>query len=87
MRRWREHGGFDHNAQALRTVMRIECPYPEHDGLNLTWELLEGLAKHNGPVDRAELGAGGARRSVPARAWHLALARGAGRGGGGRHRL
>jgi dGTPase len=44
------HGGFDHNAQALRTVMRIECPYPEHDGLNLTWDLLEGLAKHNGPA-------------------------------------
>lgn len=44
------HGGFDHNAQALRTVMRIECPYPEHDGLNLSWDLLEGLAKHNGPV-------------------------------------
>lgn len=45
-----QHGGFCHNAQALRTVMRIECPYPEHDGLNLTWDLLEGLAKHNGPV-------------------------------------
>ncbi len=44
------HGGFCHNAQALRTVMRIECPYPGHDGLNLTWDLLEGLAKHNGPV-------------------------------------
>ncbi len=44
------HGGFCHNAQTLRTVMRIECPYPEHDGLNLTWDLLEGLAKHNGPV-------------------------------------
>jgi len=44
------YGGFDHNAQALRTVMRIECPYPQHDGLNLTWDLLEGLAKHNGPV-------------------------------------
>jgi len=44
------HGGFCHNAQALRTVMRIECPYPEHDGLNLTWDLLEGLAKHNGPI-------------------------------------
>ncbi|MFO6445624.1 deoxyguanosinetriphosphate triphosphohydrolase [Erythrobacter sp. NE805] len=44
------HGGFCHNAQALRTVMRIECPYPEHDGLDLTWDLLEGLAKHNGPV-------------------------------------
>lgn len=44
------HGGFCHNAQALRTMMRIESPYPEHDGLNLTWDLLEGLAKHNGPI-------------------------------------
>lgn len=44
------HGGFCHNAQALRTVMRLDSPYPEHDGLNLTWDLLEGLAKHNGPV-------------------------------------
>ncbi|MEO1488020.1 MAG: deoxyguanosinetriphosphate triphosphohydrolase [Pseudomonadota bacterium] len=45
------HGGFCHNAQALRTVMRIESPYPLHDGLNLTWDLLEGLAKHNGPIE------------------------------------
>ncbi|HMP55896.1 MAG TPA: dNTP triphosphohydrolase, partial [Novosphingobium sp.] len=45
-------GGFDHNAQCLRTVMRLESPYCEHDGLNLTWEMLEGLAKHNGPVAR-----------------------------------
>ncbi|RXZ66360.1 deoxyguanosinetriphosphate triphosphohydrolase [Pelagerythrobacter rhizovicinus] len=45
-----EQGGFDHNAQALRVLMRLESPYCEHDGLNLTWELLEGLAKHNGPV-------------------------------------
>lgn len=44
------HGGFDHNAQVLRTLMRIESPYCEHDGLNLSWEVLEGLAKHNGPV-------------------------------------
>ncbi len=44
------HGGFCHNAQTLRTVMRLESPYPQHDGLNLTWDLLEGLAKHNGPV-------------------------------------
>jgi len=44
------HGGFDHNAQALRTVMRLESPYPGHEGLNLTWDLLEGLAKHNGPI-------------------------------------
>ncbi len=44
-------GGFCHNAQTLRTVMRLESPYPFHDGLNLTWDLLEGLAKHNGPVN------------------------------------
>lgn len=44
------HGGFCHNAQTLRTVMRLESPYPTHEGLNLTWDLLEGLAKHNGPI-------------------------------------
>ncbi|MFM5953838.1 MAG: deoxyguanosinetriphosphate triphosphohydrolase [Novosphingobium sp.] len=43
-------GGFDHNAQCLRVLMRLESPYCEHEGLNLSWELLEGLAKHNGPV-------------------------------------
>lgn len=46
-------GGFDHNAQTLRTLMRLESPYPAHDGLNLSWEVLEGLAKHNGPVTQA----------------------------------
>lgn len=49
----RPHGGFCHNAHALRTIMRLESPYPLHQGLNLTWDLLEGLAKHNGPVDDA----------------------------------
>ena len=44
------HGGFDHNAQAIRIVTRIERHYAAFDGLNLTWETLEGLAKHNGPV-------------------------------------
>ena len=44
------HGGFDHNAHCLRTLAHLESPYCEHDGLNLTWETLEGLAKHNGPV-------------------------------------
>jgi dGTPase len=44
------HSGFDHNAHCLRTLMRLESPYCGHDGLNLTWEMLEGLAKHNGPV-------------------------------------
>ena len=43
-------GGFDHNAQALRVVTRLERHYPGFDGLNLTWESLEGIAKHNGPV-------------------------------------
>ena len=43
-------GGFDHNAHTLRVLTRIESPYPLWDGLNLSWETLEGLAKHNGPV-------------------------------------
>nr|WP_246347074.1 deoxyguanosinetriphosphate triphosphohydrolase [Sphingomonas jinjuensis] len=43
-------GGFDHNGHTLRLLTRIERPYPRWDGLNLTWETLEGLAKHNGPV-------------------------------------
>ena len=43
-------GGFDHNAHTLRLVTALENPYPDFDGLNLTWEALEGLAKHNGPV-------------------------------------
>ena len=45
------YGGFDHNAQALRIVTRLERHYAEFDGLNLTWEALEGIAKHNGPVE------------------------------------
>ena len=43
-------GGFDHNAHTLRTLTRLESPYPSFRGLNLSWEMLEGLAKHNGPV-------------------------------------
>ncbi|MBB3879548.1 deoxyguanosinetriphosphate triphosphohydrolase [Sphingomonas pseudosanguinis] len=45
-----DQGGFDHNGHTLRTLTAIERPYPRWDGLNLTWETLEGLAKHNGPV-------------------------------------
>jgi dGTPase len=45
-----ERGGFDHNAHTLRVVTRLESPYCDHPGLNLTWDMLEGLAKHNGPV-------------------------------------
>ena len=43
-------GGFDHNAHTLRLLTHLETPYPRHPGLNLSWETLEGLAKHNGPV-------------------------------------
>jgi dGTPase len=45
-----EAGGFDHNAHTIRLLTKLESPYPRHDGLNLGWETLEGLAKHNGPV-------------------------------------
>lgn len=44
------YGGFDHNAQAVKIVTSLERHYAEFDGLNLTWECLEGIAKHNGPV-------------------------------------
>src|SRR6056297_4289265 len=44
------YGGFDHNAQALHIVTNLERHYAEWDGLNLTWDTLEGIAKHNGPV-------------------------------------
>ena len=44
------HGGFDHNAQSLRIVTKLERRYAAFDGLNLTWESLEGLVKHNGPL-------------------------------------
>ena len=45
-----EYGGFDHNAQGLRVLTKLEHRYAEFDGLNLTWETLEGLVKHNGPL-------------------------------------
>ena len=43
-------GGFDHNAQSLRVITHLEARYAEFDGLNLTWETLEGVVKHNGPL-------------------------------------
>lgn len=46
------YGGFDHNAQAVRIVTSLEQHYADFDGLNLTWECLEGIAKHNGPVSK-----------------------------------
>jgi dGTPase len=45
-----DFGGFDHNAQTLRIVTAIERRYPAFDGLNLSWETLEGIVKHNGPL-------------------------------------
>jgi dGTPase len=62
------HGGFDHNAQTLRVVTALEHRYPGFDGLNLTWESLEGIVKHNGPLTARD-GAPLARyseRGVPA---------------------
>jgi dGTPase len=46
----KDYGGFDHNAQTLRVVTKLEVRYPEFEGLNLTWETLEGVVKHNGPL-------------------------------------
>ena len=48
-----DFGGFDHNAQTLRVVTKLETRYPEFEGLNLAWETLEGVVKHNGPLMRA----------------------------------
>ena len=48
--RMKPYGGFDHNAQSLKIVTKLENRYAAFDGLNLTWETLEGLAKHNGPL-------------------------------------
>ena len=45
-----EFGGFDHNVQTLKIVTRLEKRYPDFDGLNLSWETLEGILKHNGPI-------------------------------------
>jgi len=61
------HGGFDHNAQSLKVVTRLERKYAGFDGLNLTLETLEGLAKHNGPVpDEGSVGHEVLRRAIAA---------------------
>ena len=49
-----DYGGFDHNMQAIRVVTRLENRYADHDGLNLSWESLEGILKHNGPLVDAD---------------------------------
>jgi dGTPase len=62
----KDFGGFDHNAQSLRVVTNLERRYAAFDGLNLTWESLEGIAKHNGPLtDRAGNAIGKDRAAIP----------------------
>lgn len=60
-----DHGGWDHNAHTLRVVTQLEAPYPGFDGLNLSWETLEGLAKHNGPVTAPPWALAEADRAFP----------------------
>ncbi|HEX9881677.1 MAG TPA: deoxyguanosinetriphosphate triphosphohydrolase, partial [Hyphomicrobium sp.] len=64
----RDFGGFDHNAQSMRVVTTLERKYAAFDGLNLTWETLEGLAKHNGPVT-AERGSAVAKVARALASW------------------
>lgn len=45
-----EYGEFDHNVHSLKVITKIETHYPQFEGLNLSWEVLEGIAKHNGPI-------------------------------------
>ena len=62
----KDYRGFDHNAQSLRVVTRVERRYAAFDGLNLTWETLEGIAKHNGPLtDRDGRGIGRYAAGLP----------------------
>jgi dGTPase len=61
------YGGFDHNAQSFRIVTLLERRYPRFDGLNLSWEVLEGIAKHNGPLTARD------GTPLPRHAAHLAL--------------
>ncbi len=57
--------GYDHNAHAVRIVARLESPYCDHEGLNLSWEMLEGMAKHNGPVAAPNWALGEVDRAFP----------------------
>lgn len=59
------HGGFDHNGHTLRTLTELERPYPGWDGLNLSWETLEGLAKHNGPISEPQWALAAANTQFP----------------------
>jgi dGTPase len=72
------YGGFDHNAQALSLVTRLEHRYADFDGLNLTWETLEGLVKHNGPLLAADKTRDDLPEAVADFPWDLELATHAG---------
>jgi dGTPase len=72
------YGGFDHNAQALVLVTRLEHRYADFDGLNLTWEALEGLVKHNGPLLKAGQTVESLPEAIAAFPWDLELATHAG---------
>ena len=61
-----DYGGFDHNEQTFRLVTELERRYADFDGLNLTWECLEGLAKHNGPLTGPRAGPKARGKPVPA---------------------
>src|SRR3546814_6733396 len=62
-----DFGGFDHNEQTFRIVTALERRYAAFDGLNLTWEALEGVVKHNGPLTGAGASAKARARPVPPR--------------------
>jgi dGTPase len=66
-------GGFDHNAQALALVTRLEHRYADFDGLNLTWECLEGIVKHNGPLLASQFDSAGLPEEIAAFPWDLEL--------------
>jgi dGTPase len=65
-RAMRPYGGFDHNAQSFKVVTRLERKYLGFDGLNLTFETLEGLAKHNGPLTDKSAGTAVLRAAIHA---------------------
>ncbi len=88
------YGGFSHNDQTLRILTSLERRYAEFDGLNLTWETLEGTVKHNGPlcgplaaIEQPPPSIAEYDRRHPLDLRHLSRPRGAGRGAGRRHRL
>ena len=72
------YGGFDHNAQALVLVTRLEHRYADFDGLNLTWEALEGLVKHNGPLLRGDKSLESLPEAIAKFSWDLELSTHAG---------